>query len=103
MYLQASPLVWDRDEETAIRSPHGGAKISWGGIVQPRTGHNRLHFDLVPFSDSDQHSEAERLVGLGATRLETARHAAAIGLADPDGNEFCVLSARPDDVVAAPS
>ncbi len=25
------PLVWDQDEETAIRSPHGGPKIAWGG------------------------------------------------------------------------
>ena len=25
------PLVWDHGEETAIRSPHGGPKISWGG------------------------------------------------------------------------
>ena len=25
------PLVWDQDQETAIRSPHGGPKITWGG------------------------------------------------------------------------
>ena len=25
------PLVWDQDEETAIRSPHGGPKVTWGG------------------------------------------------------------------------
>ncbi len=32
------PLVWDQDEETAIQSPHGGSKISWGGPpVAPKT------------------------------------------------------------------
>ena len=33
------PLVWDQDQETSIRSPHGGPKISWGGPpLNPRTG-----------------------------------------------------------------
>ncbi len=63
------PLVWDQDQETAIRSPHGGPKITWGGPpVQPKTGKNRLHFDLAPPADGDQEAEVERLVSLGATR-----------------------------------
>ena len=38
------PLVWDQDEETAIRSPHGGPKITWGGPpLNPKTGKDRLH------------------------------------------------------------
>jgi predicted enzyme related to lactoylglutathione lyase len=33
------PLVWDQDQETAIRSPHGGPKFTWGGPpVAPKTG-----------------------------------------------------------------
>ncbi|MPZ53102.1 MAG: VOC family protein, partial [Acidimicrobiia bacterium] len=36
------PLVWDQDLETAIRSPHGGPKMAWGGPpVNPKTGKNR--------------------------------------------------------------
>ena len=43
------PLVWDRDEETAIRSPHGGPKVAWGGPpVTPKTGRNRVHCDVAP-------------------------------------------------------
>ncbi len=43
------PLVWDQDEETAIQSPTGGTKITWGGPpVEPKTGKNRLHLDLAP-------------------------------------------------------
>src|SRR5690349_7782424 len=35
------PLVWDQDEETAIQSPAGGSKMSWGGPpVNPKTGKN---------------------------------------------------------------
>ena len=36
------PLVWDQDQETAIRSPHGGPKITWGGPpLKPKTGTKR--------------------------------------------------------------
>ena len=63
------PLVWDQDQETAIRSPHGGPKVTWGGPpVREKTGKNRLHFDLAPPADGDQEAEVERLVSLGATR-----------------------------------
>jgi predicted enzyme related to lactoylglutathione lyase len=87
------PLVWDQDQETAIRSPHGGPKITWGGPpVAPKTGKNRLHLDLAPPPGGDQHAEVERLVSLGAIRLDSGQaEAGSVMLADPDGNEFCML------------
>jgi len=90
------PLVWDQDEETAIRSPYGGPKITWGGPpVAPKTGKNRLHFDLAPPVDGDQEAEVERLVSLGATRTDIGQGEANwVVMADPDGNEFCVLTPR---------
>ena len=43
------PLVWDQDEETAIRSPYGGPKLTWGGPpLKPKTGKERVHLDLAP-------------------------------------------------------
>ena len=89
------PLVWDQDEETAVRSPHGGPKITWGGPpVAPRTGRNRLHFDLAP-ADSDLQAEVDRLLALGATRTDIGQGEVPwVVLADPDGNEFCVLPPR---------
>ncbi len=85
------PLVWDQDQETAIRSPHGGPKITWGGPpLKPKTGKNRLHFDLV--ADGDHEAEADRLVSLGATRIDIAQGEVSwVVMADPDGNEFCVF------------
>jgi len=90
------PLVWDQDQETAIRSPHGGPKITWGGPpLRAKTGKNRLHFDLAPPADGDQQAEVERLVSLGATRVDTAgSEPGAVAMLDPDGNEFCVLAPR---------
>ena len=88
------PLVWDQDQETAIRSPHGGPKITWGGPpVRPKTGRNRLHFDLAPPADGDQQAEVDRLVSLGATRIDIGQgEVGRVAMIDPDGNEFCVLS-----------
>lgn len=88
------PLVWDQDQETAIRSPHGGPKITWGGRpLNPKLGKNRLHFDLEPASDVDQQAEIERLIFIGATSLDAGqRDGGWVALADPDGNEFCLLT-----------
>jgi predicted enzyme related to lactoylglutathione lyase len=90
------PLVWDQDEETAIQSPRGGTKIAWGGPpFMPKSGKERLHFDLAPPVDGDQHAEVDRLVSLGATRIDTdPGHVGQVTMADPDGNEFCVLAPR---------
>ncbi|MEV0328838.1 VOC family protein [Micromonospora echinospora] len=83
------PLVWDQDEETAIQSPHGGTKVAWGGPpVAPKVGRNRQRFDLAP-AGGDQQAEVDRLVVLGATRLETGADGVVV-LTDPDGNEFSV-------------
>jgi catechol 2,3-dioxygenase-like lactoylglutathione lyase family enzyme len=85
------PLVWDQDQETAIRSPHGGPKITWGGPpLPPKAGRNRLRFDLAPTTGGDQRAEIERLVSLGATRTGSGG-AGSVAMADPDGNEFRVV------------
>jgi predicted enzyme related to lactoylglutathione lyase len=90
------PLVWDQDQETAIRSPHGGPKVTWGGPpVAPKHGRNRLHFDLVPPAGGDWQAEVDHLLALGATRIDNGRdEAGRAELLDPDGNEFCVLTPR---------
>jgi predicted enzyme related to lactoylglutathione lyase len=90
------PLVWDQDQETAIRSPRGGPKITWGGPpLMPKTARHRLHFDLAPAADGDQATEVERLVSLGATRIDTGQGEVSwVVMADPDGHEFCVLTPR---------
>lgn len=90
------PLVWNQDQETAIRSPHGGPKISWGGPpLRPKTGKYRLHFDVAPPVGGDQQSEVDRLVSLGATHVDIGQGEVSwVVMADPDGHEFCVLTPR---------
>jgi hypothetical protein len=86
------PLVWDEGEETAVQSPRGGPKISWGGPpLLPKHGVTRWRFDLAPTPGDDVETEVARLVGLGASRLGT--DANGVLVADPDGHEHRVLPA----------
>ncbi|HEY1179408.1 MAG TPA: VOC family protein, partial [Phytomonospora sp.] len=53
---------------------------------------NRLHIDLNP---DDQAAEVERLVDMGARHVDIGqREVGWVVLADPEGTEFCVLTAR---------
>jgi hypothetical protein len=91
------PLVWDQDDETAIRAPDGtGPFITWGGgPLPPKIGKNRLHLDIAPLDDGDQQTEVDRLVSLGATPADIGQGRADwVVMTDPDGNEFCVVPPR---------
>ncbi|ROQ99609.1 hypothetical protein EDE04_6164 [Streptomyces sp. 2132.2] len=96
------PLVWDQDQETAIQSPDGGTKITWGGPpVAPKTGPNRLYLELALPADADPEAEIECLIALGATRTDAdpgedggKGDDARVLLLDPDGNEFSVRRPR---------
>lgn len=91
------PLVWDQDEETAIRAPDGtGPMITWGGPpLLPKPAKNRLHLDIAPPIGVDQQAEVERLVALGAKPSDIGQGDVDwVVMADPDGNEFCVLTPR---------
>ena len=91
------PLVWDQDGETAIRAPDlTGPLVTWSGPPIPaKVAKNRLHLDLAPTVGGDQGAEVERLVGLGATRIDIGQGDVSwVVMADPGGNEFCVLTPR---------
>ena len=80
-------------EQTAIQSPNGGTKITWGGPpLMPDPGKD-LHLDLAP--EDDHQAVVERLLSLGAKRLESAHGGdGAVLIADPIGNESGVLTHR---------
>ena len=88
------PLIWDQDEETAIRTPDGtGPFITWGPPVHPKVAKNRLHLDVAPPSKDHLPAEVDRLVALGARRADPGqRDGDQLVLLDPDGNEFWVLT-----------
>lgn len=90
------PLVWDQDDETAIRARVGtGPLITWGPPVPVKTSKNRLHLDVAAAIGADRDTEIDRLLALGATRTDIGQGDVSWDvMADPDGNEFCVLRRR---------
>lgn len=70
--------------------------ITWGGApLNPKLGKNRLHLDVALPAGGDQHAEVERLISLGARRIDIGEGAVDWAvMADPDDNEFCVLTPR---------
>ena len=56
---------------------------------------NRMHPDVAPFADDDQAAEVTRLRQAGATDADIGQGEVSwVVLADPEGNEFCVLTPR---------
>jgi hypothetical protein len=65
-------------------------------VPEGKTVKNRLHLDLWPVGSS-QAEEVERLIGLGARRADIGQGDVPwVVLADPEGNEFCVLGPHGD-------
>jgi hypothetical protein len=63
---------------------------------EPKTGRNRLHFDLPTKSAAFKEDLVKRILGLGATPADIGQGDVPWEvLADPEGNEFCVLDPRP--------
>lgn len=88
----ADALSWvvvdDAPGEFEIRpAPDRPPGIMFGPVSEPKTVQNRLHLDFRP---DDQDAEVARFLARGATLWTSAR----VVLADPEGNEFCVLGAR---------
>jgi len=85
------PLVWDQDEETAVRLPDGtGPFITWGPPIPAATTNSRLHLDIAP-NHADFDAEVERLTSIGAVSVEVGRNGGWVVMADPDGTEFRLL------------
>lgn len=93
-------LGWRRtyadDDEVVLEPPAGSAEdgvvpdLVFLRVPDVKTVKNRLHLDLRPL---DQPSEVERLEQLGARRVDVGQGSDVtwVVMADPDGNEFCVL------------
>ncbi|MPZ83444.1 MAG: VOC family protein [Actinophytocola sp.] len=66
-------------------------------VPEPKTVQNRLHLDLASASPDQQMAVVDRALALGAERIDIGqRNVPWFVLADPEGNEFCVLEPRPE-------
>jgi hypothetical protein len=74
-----------------------GPGLIFVSVPEGKTVKNRLHIDLAPSPDADQEAEVRRLEALGARRADVGQDREKVSwvvMADPEGNEFCVLSPR---------
>jgi glyoxalase superfamily protein len=68
--------------------------LTFARVPEGKTVKNRLHLDLNP-TDREQDEEVRRLLDLGARHADVGQGDQSwVVLADPEGNEFCVLAAR---------
>jgi catechol 2,3-dioxygenase-like lactoylglutathione lyase family enzyme len=83
------------EEWTTLLPPGGdGVGISLDRTDEPPPAYPHVHLDLYAGDAADQAAEVERLVGLGAERVDWDRYPDDpdfIVLADPAGNRFCVI------------
>ena len=86
---------WE-DGFAALRSAQGvGPYLEFLRVPEPKTVKDRIHLDIAPFAGEERPAEVARLKDAGATPARVGQGDVPwTVLADPQGNEFCVLSPR---------
>jgi predicted enzyme related to lactoylglutathione lyase len=83
-------------EECMIFSPDRETRVLFIEVPEKKQVKNRMHFDLVP-AEGSRDVELARLLDIGATVVDDLRLPDGRGwvvLADPEGNEFCILRSQ---------
>jgi len=102
-------IVYEASDEVVVAPPHAidpdrdippaerGPGLIFVPVSEGKAVKNRLHIDLAPSLDVGQEAEVRRLENLGARRADVGQDPDQVSwvvMTDPEGNEFCVLSAR---------
>ncbi|MGV9887080.1 VOC family protein [Streptomyces sp. NPDC003395] len=81
---RTGPYVWLRRENDL--------GLGFQQTAEPKSGKNRMHFDV---SSADPVAEQQRVESLGGRRLEQYADGGFLVMADPEGNEFCIIPEGP--------
>ena len=95
-----SPEDQTKDREVVISKPGDpNSDLLFIQVADDKVVKNRYHLDLRP---EDRDAEVERVIGLGATKVDIGQGSEVtwVVLADPEGNEFCILRALTDEELA---
>lgn len=88
-WMDPNPL---KDLDSFLKAGQGMVFVP---VREGKTVKNRLHIDLAPHTSQDRDAEIAKLIERGATRVDIGQ--GDVGwtvMADPEGNEFCVLGSR---------
>ncbi|HEX6351933.1 VOC family protein [Actinophytocola sp.] len=90
------PVLETTEWTASLRSPDSrGPWLEFIRTEHPHTVKNRVHLDVRPYADDDQWAEVTRLLQLGASKADIGQGSVPWEvMADPEGNEFCVLTPR---------
>ncbi|MEV7653745.1 VOC family protein [Streptomyces anulatus] len=84
---RTGPYIWLRRES--------GLGFGFQQAGEPKPGKNRMHFDIA---SPDPAAEQQRIEALGGRRLEEYTDGGFLVMADPEGNEFCIIPAGPGSI-----
>ncbi|MFI7085156.1 VOC family protein [Streptomyces anulatus] len=84
---RTGPYIWLRREN--------GLGLGFQQAGERKPGKNRMHFDIA---SPDPAAEQQRVEALGGRRLEEYTDGGFLVMADPEGNEFCVIPEGPGSV-----
>jgi Glyoxalase-like domain len=92
-------------DEVGLQLDTGLPELLFLRVPETKSVKNRLHLDVRPPDGSDQATELERLLAHGARRVDVGQSPDVpwVVLADPEGNEFCLLRSTPSQLAAAPA
>ena len=85
------------DNSVSLANPaRPGPRLEILRVADPKVAKNRVHIDVAPWAADDQAAEVDRLLALGARHVDIGQGSGTswVVLADPHGNEVCVLSSR---------
>lgn len=98
-------VVYEAEDEVVVVPPRAleqapprtdrGPGFVFVPVPEGKQVKDRLHIDLAPWEGEDHGAEVARLEAMGATRVDVGQGDLPwVVLADPEGNEFCVLTPR---------
>src|SRR5437660_652617 len=90
------PITFDEEDEIYVEGEDFG--VVFGPVPEPKTVKNRVHVDLASDSVDQQREIVAKALALGARRIDIGQgdDVPWVVLADPDGNEFCVVETIPE-------
>ena len=91
-----TPVTTEADDEAGI-APPDAPLMDFVPVTEPKSSKNRVHIDLATYSHNESADLVARLIDIGARRIDVGQPPDAdwVVLADPEGNEFCVMEPRP--------
>ena len=98
--------VMDADGGGATLQPNDatGFDVVFRPFATAKVGQNRIHFDLTTTSIDDQHDTVAELLAMGGSHIDIGQdpNDTHVVLADPEGNEFCIIEPHNDFLLSCP-